>query len=216
MTKASGFTALEKWTLENAIKARRNRTRLRDAQCAPDTERSAEPADSAGLRLQGHRRCASRCRRRRVGRGLRLDLGFAKGHLDRALDSGDADVVLQTVPQAIPELPKVPLAISFAKTDDARQLIQAGIHDVADLTYSYVLPPRTPKDRVEIVRKAFTDTMKDAEFIADTKKSRLGIDPMTGEELGRTDRASIQNSAAGRRKAEGSSEIATNQRKSRG
>ena len=92
----------------------------------------------------------------------------------------------EVIDQAIPELPKVPLAISFAKTDDARQLIQAGIHDVADLTYSYVLPPRTPKDRVDILRKAFTDTMKDAEFLADTKKSRLGIDSMSGDELGRT------------------------------
>jgi hypothetical protein len=28
--------------------------------------------------------------------------------------------------------------------------------------------------------------MKDAEFIADTKKSKLGIDPMTGDELDKT------------------------------
>lgn len=104
----------------------------------------------------------------------------------RALDSGEAIVVLQTVPQAIPELPKVPLAISLAKSDQARQLIQTGIHDVADLTYSYVLPPQTPKDRVAVLRRAFVNTMKDAEFLADTKKSRLGIDPMTGEELERT------------------------------
>jgi hypothetical protein len=95
-------------------------------------------------------------------------------------------VVLQTVSQPISELPKVPLAISAAKTDEARQLIQAGIHDVSDLTYSYVLPPATPKDRVEIVRKAFAATMKDGEFIADTKKSKLGIDPMTGDELDKT------------------------------
>ena len=80
----------------------------------------------------------------------------------------------------------MPLAINAAKTEESRQLIQAGIHDVSDLTYSYVLPPGTPKERVEIVRKAFADTMKDAEFIADTKKSKLGIDPMTGDELEKT------------------------------
>jgi hypothetical protein len=102
------------------------------------------------------------------------------------LDSGDAVVVLQTVAQPISELPKVPLAISAAKSEEARQLIQAGIHDVSELTYSYVLPPGTPRDRVEIVRRAFTDTMKDPEFIADTKKSRLAVDAMTGDELNRT------------------------------
>ena len=104
----------------------------------------------------------------------------------KALDSGAVIVVLQTVSQPIPELPKVPLAINAAKTEQGRQLIQAGIHDVSDLTYSYVLPPGTPKDRVEIIRKAFADTMKDSEFLDDTKKSKLGIDPLTGEELHRT------------------------------
>jgi tripartite-type tricarboxylate transporter receptor subunit TctC len=104
----------------------------------------------------------------------------------KAVDSGEVIVVLQTVSQPIPELSKVPLAINAAKTEQGRRLIQAGIHDVSDLTYSYVLPPGTARDRVEIIRKAFADTMKDGEFIDDTKKSKLGIDPLTGEELHRT------------------------------
>lgn len=101
----------------------------------------------------------------------------------RAVDSGAAIVVLQTLPEPHPEIPKVPLAISFAKTEEARQLIQRGIHDVSDLTYSYVLPPGTPTERVQLLRRAFADTMKDAGFVADAKKSRLGIDPLMGEEL---------------------------------
>jgi hypothetical protein len=104
----------------------------------------------------------------------------------KALDSGEAVVVLQTVSQAISELPKIPLENSFAKNDDARQLIQAGIHDVSDITYSYVLTPGTPRDRVETLRGAFAQTMKDQEFLADTKKSRLGIDPLSGEEQEKT------------------------------
>jgi tripartite-type tricarboxylate transporter receptor subunit TctC len=54
------------------------------------------------------------------------------------------------------------------------------------MTYSYVLPPRTAKERADTLRKAFAGTMNDPEFLAETKKSRLGIDPMTGEELQRT------------------------------
>lgn len=104
----------------------------------------------------------------------------------KALDSGEAVVVLQTVSEPISELPKIPLAINFAKSEASRQLIRAGIHDVSDVTYSYVLPPETPRDRVDGLRKAFAATMKDKEFLADTKKSRLGIDPLTGEELEKT------------------------------
>jgi hypothetical protein len=36
------------------------------------------------------------------------------------------------------------------------------------------------------VRKAFADTMEDTEFITDAKKSKLGVDPMTGAELEKT------------------------------
>jgi hypothetical protein len=33
------------------------------------------------------------------------------------------------------------------------------------------------------LRKAFVDSLKDPEFIADAKKSRLDTDPLTGEEI---------------------------------
>jgi hypothetical protein len=33
------------------------------------------------------------------------------------------------------------------------------------------------------LRKAFADTLKDPEFLADAKKSKLDIEPVAGEEL---------------------------------
>ncbi|HSE91583.1 MAG TPA: hypothetical protein VLJ79_35625, partial [Candidatus Binatia bacterium] len=59
----------------------------------------------------------------------------------------------------------------------------AAIHDPNTITRPYAFPPGTPKDRVEITRKAFMATMKDPEFLADAKKSNLDLDPMPGEEL---------------------------------
>lgn len=108
-----------------------------------------------------------------------------KSTWSKGIESGDAVVVVQMLRKAHPELPRVPLAINFVKTEEARQLIQVGIHDMADTTRLYVLPPGTPKERRQIVRKAFMDTMKDPEFLAEAKKSKLDIDPMTGEELER-------------------------------
>jgi tripartite-type tricarboxylate transporter receptor subunit TctC len=101
----------------------------------------------------------------------------------KAIQSGDAVVVLQLLSKPHPELANMPLAQSLAKSDEARQLMQAGVQEPADYYRPYVLPPRTPKDRVEILRKAFQDTMKDPEFLADAAKSRLDIDPVTGTEL---------------------------------
>ncbi len=101
----------------------------------------------------------------------------------KAIQSGDAVVVLQLLSKPHPELANIPLAQSLAKSDEARQLMQAGVQDPADYYRPYVLPPRTPKDRVEILRKALQDTMKDPEFLADAAKSRLDVDPVTGTEL---------------------------------
>ena len=41
-------------------------------------------------------------------------------------------------------------------------------------------------ERVQLLRKAFQETMKDPEFLADAKKSRLDIDPVSAEELEKT------------------------------
>jgi len=104
----------------------------------------------------------------------------------RAIEAGDLVVVVQAIPHAHPELPRVPLAINLARTDEARQLIQTGIHDITAIIRPYVLPPGTPKERVQMLRAAFVDTLKDPQFVADARKSKLDIDPLTGEELERT------------------------------
>ena len=46
-----------------------------------------------------------------------------------------------------------------------------------------MLPPNTPRERVQILRKALTDTLKDPEFLADTQRARLDLNPLSGEEL---------------------------------
>jgi hypothetical protein len=104
----------------------------------------------------------------------------------KALDAGDVNLVLQLVTKPHPELPKVPLAASLAKTEEARLLLQAAVHDPNSITRPYSLPPGTPKDRVQLLQKAFMDTMKDPEFLADAKKAQMDIDPVPGEEVEKT------------------------------
>jgi len=99
------------------------------------------------------------------------------------LDSKELIVVLQNIPKPHPDLPNVPLAINYAKTDEGRKLIRALVHSVGPTARPYVLPPGTPKDRVEILRKAFMATMKDPEFLADAEKAKLDINPLDGAEL---------------------------------
>ncbi len=101
----------------------------------------------------------------------------------KRFESGAAIAILQAVPKPLPDLPKVPLGISLAKTDEGRQMIELGIHLHNTFARPFVLSPGIPKEREEILRRAFQETMKDKEFSAECEKAKLGIDPVTGEEL---------------------------------
>jgi len=103
----------------------------------------------------------------------------------KALEAGDVVIVMQGAPKPFPDLLNVPLAINLAKTEEARQLVEVGIHNVNLFTRALVLPPGTPKARVQILVKAFQETLKDKEFLAETEKGKLDLNPVTGQELER-------------------------------
>ncbi len=101
----------------------------------------------------------------------------------KGVQSGEVNPVLQTTAKKIPDLPNVPLALDLAKTDEARQLLRAGAIDPAAIVRVYVTTPRIPKDRLQTLRRAFTNTLTDPDFVAEMKKSNLDINPLTGEEV---------------------------------
>jgi tripartite-type tricarboxylate transporter receptor subunit TctC len=101
----------------------------------------------------------------------------------KALDAGEALPILQVTPKPLPDLPRVPLAISMAKTDEARRLIQVGIQDGSAYSRPFLAPPGTPKDRVHVLRKAFQAALSDTALLAEADKTKLTLDPVSGEEL---------------------------------
>jgi len=109
-----------------------------------------------------------------------------RGTWQKALESGTVVVVLQTVPKAFPDLPRVPLAIDLAKTAEAKQLIEYGIHFPSKITKTLALPPGTPNDRAQILQRALQETVKDAEFIAEANKAKIGLAPVTADDMRKT------------------------------
>ena len=101
------------------------------------------------------------------------------------MDRGELVLLVQANLKPHPEVPNVPWAIDLAKTDEAKKMILTMARLSGVLNRFYVLPPGTPEDRVRLLRKAFIDTMKDPEFIADTQKAKLDLDPLDGAELER-------------------------------
>lgn len=96
-----------------------------------------------------------------------------------ALQARQVHVVLQTTLQPHSELKGVPLALDYAKTEEGKKLLRiAG--DVYGKQRLYSLPPQVPEQRVRTLQKAFIDTLKDPQFLAEAQKSKLEIDPVDG------------------------------------
>src|SRR5690606_14487620 len=80
------------------------------------------------------------------------------------------------------DLPNAPLLLDLAKNDEERAVLELLASDAA-VGRGFMMPPGVPSARVEAMRRAFDATMKDPEFLAEAKKRRLVIEPMTGEKL---------------------------------
>jgi hypothetical protein len=96
-----------------------------------------------------------------------------------ALRTRQVHVVLQTMLEPHPELKGVPLAVDYAKTEEGKKLLR-----IASELYGkqrlYSLPPQVPEQRVRALQKAFTDTLKDSQLLAEAGKAKLEIDPVDG------------------------------------
>jgi len=101
------------------------------------------------------------------------------------METGKIHVVLQATLKSHPELKKVPLAINYAKTEEARTLLR-----VADNVHVYQFPfstaPGTPPDRLQVLQQAFVKTLADPELLSEAKKADLEIAPIDGPTTAKT------------------------------
>jgi tripartite-type tricarboxylate transporter receptor subunit TctC len=103
----------------------------------------------------------------------------------KQLDYGDVVIILQATLKGHPELPNIPVAYDFLKSEEARKLLQVVTRVHGPSTRPYFLPPGTPKERVQVLRKGYMETMKDPDFLADAKRANLDLNPDDGTGLGR-------------------------------
>jgi tripartite-type tricarboxylate transporter receptor subunit TctC len=81
-------------------------------------------------------------------------------------------------------LPDVPLVIDQASDAEDRRLIEL-LFFPQEMGRPFIMPPDTPKELVNTIRRAFDATMKDPAFLAEARKSLFDVDPLTGEEMER-------------------------------
>jgi tripartite-type tricarboxylate transporter receptor subunit TctC len=108
------------------------------------------------------------------------------------LDSGMLNILVQLSIKSHAELTKYPLPGNLIKTDDGRKIFQAVAQVHGASVRPFVLPPNTPQERVQMLRKAFMDTLADPDFIAEAKKGNIEINPVNGEDLAKSVQSVLQ------------------------
>jgi hypothetical protein len=69
------------------------------------------------------------------------------------------------------------------KTPETGRRLATALLASGEFHRPYMAPPKMRPEVVKALREAFTKTMKDADFLAETKRKRLDMDPTTGEEV---------------------------------
>jgi tripartite-type tricarboxylate transporter receptor subunit TctC len=76
----------------------------------------------------------------------------------------------------------VPLVFDFAGTDRQRQILRL-VLGRQSMARPFAAPPDLREDRKQALRKAFDETMADAEFLAEAKGRGLEVNPVSGADI---------------------------------
>jgi tripartite-type tricarboxylate transporter receptor subunit TctC len=129
--------------------------------------------------------------------GSQMDLAMLRGEVDgrgtyswtslkpkydRLVKSGKIVMLYQQGLKKHPELKDVPLIQDLTDNQETKRLLRLQF-TAFELGRPLFVAPEVPAARVRALRDAFNATMKDPALLADAKKQKQEINPMTGEEM---------------------------------
>jgi hypothetical protein len=100
------------------------------------------------------------------------------------LRDNKVNVLLQVALEPNEELTRmgVPHVWKYVKTEENRKVVELVIGQQV-FQRSYIAPPGVAPEQLAILRKAFDDTMKDPQYLADAEKLRIDISPLPGAQV---------------------------------
>jgi tripartite-type tricarboxylate transporter receptor subunit TctC len=98
------------------------------------------------------------------------------------IPTGKVSVLFQGGAEPNATLGRIPFVLDLARTEEQRRTIEF-LYAGQGIGRPFVAPPNLPPDRLRSLRDGFNATMRDADFAADAGKSKLELDPETGEHL---------------------------------
>jgi tripartite-type tricarboxylate transporter receptor subunit TctC len=105
-----------------------------------------------------------------------------KSRAARQLRDKTINILVQYGLERHPELPDIPTAVELGRNNDEVLALRFFANE-SDVGRFILSTPDTPADRIQALRRAFDDMVKDPEFIADLDAQKLDLGPLRGEEL---------------------------------
>ncbi len=97
--------------------------------------------------------------------------------------NNDLNVILQMGLVKDKDLPaSVPLALDLLSKPEDKTFFRLAVLP-GEFGRPFVAPPGVPAERLTTLRKAFDETMKDPQFVADATKAKMIIDPLDGAQI---------------------------------
>src|SRR5580698_5391708 len=118
------------------------------------------------------------------------------------IDKGEAALIYQAALNRNHLIPNVPALPELATSDEGRLVLRA-IAGTAEIGRSIVAGPDVPQDRLAALRVAFSDMLKDPDFIAACEQRHFMIDAGSGEEMDAIVRETFQLPETVRAKIDG-------------
>lgn len=115
---------------------------------------------------------------------VRGEVDGAMPPIDTALPllaSKKAVLVLAVARTRLTDYPDVPVATEVT-TGEGKKMMGC-LTDLLETGRSVALPPGVPEERVTVLRQALEKALKDPEFLEEAKKANRPIEPLSGEDL---------------------------------
>ena len=109
-------------------------------------------------------------------------LSSVLGPYAKDVKDGNLKIVIQFGRQDVPEFGDAVNVYKLLKSDEDRQIADF-VFLQSEIARPIAAPPGLTKDVADTLKKAFDDTMRDPEFIADATKANIQVGPMSSAEL---------------------------------
>ncbi|MBT6801406.1 MAG: hypothetical protein HOA41_07005, partial [Rhodospirillales bacterium] len=98
------------------------------------------------------------------------------------LRDGKLTLMTQVALNKHPSLSKTPIITDYATTKEQRAILELVLAPQA-MGRPFLAPPGVPADRLAALQAAFSAAMVDPKLLADAKKRRVDINPLSGKEI---------------------------------